>query len=287
MNYCVHSGVAACSTCVSLDLARQQLDRVASEGLKAANDLTAALTRVAEQSRELGALRERLGEARLHLRRMHGYVVSITDVFGEEMDEEERAEAEQDCHNVDTFLARLDASPQAATPATPEGTTCPGYCNPPGEFCSAPCARRTGHDGRCSCKPDAATPVQGAPHDRVKCSMAAKDCPTCRAEINAQAAVQGAPPTCLGSCDHYGCAALRAAPADGPTCAAWCGNECPTYRKSWHAPANPFDFCSKACADAARPLHPAPAVPEPVREPNLGLAPSHAASPLPAEEKKT
>ncbi len=58
------------------------------------------------------ALRERLGEARLHLRRMHGYVVSITDVFGEEMDEEERAEAEQDCHNVDTFLARLEAGPE-------------------------------------------------------------------------------------------------------------------------------------------------------------------------------
>jgi hypothetical protein len=121
-----------------------------------------------------------------------------------------------------------------------------------------------------------ATPVQGAPHAcRLSCVEPGHD--------EWVAAVQGAPPEVIPAIN--GPWIPGAAPADGPTCAAWCGHEVGTVWpvvdsfQRWSTVTH--SFCSADCRDAGRPLHPAPAVPEPVRE----LVP-YPATPA-AEEKKT
>jgi hypothetical protein len=74
----------------------------------------------------------------------------------------------------------------------------------------------------------------------------------------------------------------RDVPAGGPTCAAGCGTKLRidlAHDAGWKWWKLGTCFCSWGCYEAGHSLRPAPAVPEPVRESNLGLAPSHAASP--------
>ncbi len=118
----------------------------------------------------------------------------------------------------------------------------------------------------------AATPVQGAPPEartrhRVGYVSMGLGCFYCTA---------GPGEECRDEPDKR-----VAAPADGPTCAAWCGGtEWPGV--VWFgSEVDMRGFCSPACRDAGSPLRPAPAVPEPVRE----LVP-YPATPA-AEEKKT
>jgi hypothetical protein len=59
---------------------------------------------------------------------------------------------------------------------------------------------------------------------------------------------------CACDCHHGGAPTGTA----GTPCKAWCGTNDPAraFGKCWHAPADQNDYCSKACADARRPLNP-------------------------------
>ncbi len=213
---------------------------------------------------ELGALRERLEGLAAHFwacsqekrkdaaeantPASEAWFRAKTEAFGDAAEVCERA------------LARLDASPQAAPPGD---TMPPTGLEPLG--CPTP--------GACSCP--TATPVQGAP-------------PAPRMWFPG---MENLPKPPLGPMRY-----VQAAPADGPTCAAWCGTRWDSHQhEAVDYPAreifqdNPprvHDtrcYCAPACRSASRPLRPAPAVPEPVREEILAPNPATPA----AEEKKT
>jgi hypothetical protein len=123
-------------------------------------------------------------------------------------------------------------------------------------------------------RPSLATPVQRAPHGcRLSCVEPG--------HAEWMAAVQGAPPETIPAIN--GPWIPGAAPADGPTC-KWCGGAGTVWTSVRPGPARAGGGQSRKVPCPS--CRPAPAVPEPVREPNLGLAPSHAASPLPKKEKK-
>jgi hypothetical protein len=320
---------------------------IADAMAKTQADLAAALTRVAEQDRELGALRETLGWAANLADPLYSFGVSERLALGRKAREV-------------LGLPALDASPQADRPrfvdpgrgprqavvASPQAAPPLKHprCNAPGmgPFCSLFQSYNHECRERCLWRPQAApprhecpscdlddsvkappgkllastpikraaTPVQGAPPEapgslwttpanpgavdiKVDESVTADDVRAAVESVQGRASAfsgarceawmakgrcefkpghTGPHETRAGSYAWTTPPATQAAPADGPTLLPW------RETKFWPEPDGlPCEMCGagaeEPCDVSKHPgCRPAPAVPEPVREPNLGLA---------------